>query len=351
MNIIYGVSGEGLGHVFEARQITARLRSEGHAVKILTYGDRAFESLRDFGPTRIEGIHLIFDDKGMSLTKTVRRNLGCIPFYLKNWGKLRRELEAFRPDVFVTAYEPFTTVAAHVLRRPLISMDNQNELLYIKAPRGTSTFALELVRLATRICTYGAVDYVIKTYDKPRVAKAGVHFVSPMIQTEIRRLAPTNGDAVLVYLTKPNPGLIEILGTIEERFIVYSSNRVGQEGNITFRPKGPTFLDDLAACKAIIGTTGFSLIADAIFLKKPYFGVPLRGQFEQTYNAQFLAGAGLGAYSEHVTRAQLEHFLSNLPRYREKLKEHDLDPAEQEETVLKILGKLTTGRSALSPVL
>jgi len=29
MNIVYGVSGEGLGHVFEAIEITARLRQEG----------------------------------------------------------------------------------------------------------------------------------------------------------------------------------------------------------------------------------------------------------------------------------------------------------------------------------
>ncbi len=210
MNIVYGVSGEGLGHVFEALQIVVRLREEGHGVKVLTYGDRAFDALAAFEPTRIEGINLHFDEDGMSLTDTFLKNLRCIPFFAANWGRLRRELRAFRPDVFITAYEPFTTAAAHLMRRPLVSMDNQNELLYMEPPPGTDRFAFRLARLATRICTYGARTTTSSSpYDEARgIGKEGVHFVAPVIQSEIRKLSPTCGDYVLVYLTKPNPGLL-----------------------------------------------------------------------------------------------------------------------------------------------
>ena len=55
MNIVYGVSGEGLGHVFEAKEIIVRLRKEGHAVKVLTYGDRAVASLSEFDPDADRG--------------------------------------------------------------------------------------------------------------------------------------------------------------------------------------------------------------------------------------------------------------------------------------------------------
>jgi uncharacterized protein (TIGR00661 family) len=337
MNIVYGVSGEGLGHVFEAIQVVTRLRKEGHTVKVLTYGDRACEALGAFSPTRIEGITLHFNDKGMSVSETASRNLGIIPFFLRNGARLWRELKAFAPNAFITAYEPFTMIAAHLMRRPLISMDNQNELLYVEAPPGTDLFAFHLARLATRICTCGADHYLIKSYAKPKVVKEGVHFVAPVIQTEIRNLPRTYGDHVLVYLTKPNPGLIEVLQSLDGRFVVYCNNRVGTEGNVIFRAKGPSFLEDLAGCRAIIGTTGFSLIADAIFLKKPYFGVPLKKQFEQTHNARYLARAGFGEYSENPTRAQIEEFLSNLAKYRDRLREHDLDPAEQEEALLRVL--------------
>jgi uncharacterized protein (TIGR00661 family) len=340
MKIVYGVSGEGLGHVFEAIEIVTRLRREGHSVKVLTYGDRAFKSLEAFNPTRIGGIALYFNSKGMSLPSTVGKNLGIIPFYLRNGWRLFREIRNFHPDVFITAYEPFSMMASHYFGKPLVSMDNQNELLHMEPPQGTNMFAFHLARLATRICTYGAVVYIVKSLDKPGGSSARVRFVSPIIQEEIRRLSPKIGDHVLVYLTKENPELVEILKSMDERFIVYCNNRVGEDGNVRYRAQGPTFLADLSDCKAIIATTGFSLIADSIFLKKPYFGAPLRKQFEQTHNAHFLAKSGLGEYSETITRPQLEGFLADLPRYRKRLAGFNLDPTEQEETLLAVLREL-----------
>jgi uncharacterized protein (TIGR00661 family) len=337
MKIVYGVSGEGLGHVFEAIEIVTRLRREGHSVKVLTYGDRAFRSLEAFNPTRIEGITLYFNSKGMSLAATVGKNLRIIPFYVRNGLRLMREIKGFRPDIFITAYEPFSMLASHYLGKPLVSMDNQNELLHMEPPPGTNMFAFRLARLATRICTYGAAVYIVKSLGKPAGGDERVRFVSPIIQEEIRRLKPGIGGHVLVYLTKANPELIEILKSMDERFVVYCNDRVGEDGKISYRAQGPTYLPDLSECKAIIATTGFSLIADSIFLKKPYFGVPLRKQFEQTHNAHFLTESGFGEYSEAITRPQLEKFLADLPRYRKCLAEFDLDPNEQEETLLGVL--------------
>jgi uncharacterized protein (TIGR00661 family) len=350
MNIVYGVSGEGLGHVFEAIEITTRLRQEGHNVKVLTYGDRACRCLGAFNPTRIEGINLHFNSRGMSLFDTVFRNLGIFPFYLRNWGRLRRELLDFRPDVFVTAYEPFTTAVSHILRKPLISMDNQNELVHIHPPPGTNLPAFWLARLATRVCTYGAAHYIVKSFSKPEKAGERVHFVSPIIQSEIRRETPVVGSHILVYLTKPNPELIGVLKSMDESFVVYCNNRVGEDGNITYRAQGAAYVRDLTTCKAIVGTTGFSLIADSIYLKKPYYGVPLRKQFEQTHNAHFLSDSGLGEYSESISRAQLERFLGNLPAYRERLEAYNLDPAEQEEMLIALLRGIGAGAPAPVPV-
>ncbi len=356
MNIVYGVSGEGLGHVYEAIEVASFLQQEGHTVKVLTYGDRAVESLKAFNPTRIEGIQLYFKPQGLSLADTLTKNLGCFPFYLRHWHRLRRELEEFRPDAFITAYEPFTTIAAHELRRPLISMDNQNELLYIRPPDEGYGFSFMLAQWATRVCTHGAAHYIVKSFHESEEARSNVHFVAPIIQNEIRRLTPSYGDHVLVYLTKPNPELIEVLKTLDETFFVYCNNREGSDGNVTYRRQGATYVRDLSQCKAIIATTGFSLIADAIYLKKPYFGVPLKRQFEQTHNGHFIRDSGFGECSETVTREALLGFLGRLPLYRESLSRYHLDPAEQERTLLALLSKVCpdplegSGRNGLTVV-
>jgi uncharacterized protein (TIGR00661 family) len=348
LNVLYGVSGEGLGHVFEAIEITTRLKLEGHSVKVLTYGDRGFELLKAFHPTRIEGIHLYFNRRGMSLFDTVFKNLKIFPFYAWNWRRLRREIEAFRPDVVLTAYEPFSMLISHVLGRPLISMDNQNELLHLPPASERATFDLKLAQLATRVCTYGAAHYIVKSFHKVDANGTNVHFVSPIIQNEIRSLEPREGSHVLVYLTKENPELISVLKSMDEAFVVYCNNRVGEDGNISYRAPGEGYVRDLCDCKAIIGTTGFSLIADSIYLRKPYYGVPLRRQFEQTHNAHFLSRSGLGEASEKVTREDLGRFLASLPLYRERLARYPLDPAEQEETLLSLLGGIESGAGSQS---
>jgi len=337
MNIVYGVSGEGLGHVFEAIEMIEILRREGHTVKVFTFGDRACRHLAAFHPTRIAGFSLHVNSQELSLVLSVVRNLGCIPFYLKNWQRLINELRAFKPDVFVTSYEPFTTIASHRLHKPLISMDNQNELLYIKKPREAPLLDFKLAQWLTRIFTYRASYYLVKSQVKLNPRKTNVYFVSPHIQNEIRSLSPTTGEYVMVYLTKPNRKLIEILKLIPEKFIVYCNNKTGDDTNITYRASGPSYLPDLNKCKAIIGTTGFSLINDAIYLKKPYFGVPIRKQFEQVHNAYFLRESGVGEFSLNVTKDELEHFLSSLTIYQERFLEHQISSDEQKETLLKIL--------------
>ena len=341
MNIVYGVSGEGLGHVFEAIEIIDLLQRDGHTVKVLTFGDRALECLARFNPVVIEGIHLVVDAKGLSLPKTFERNKPFFAFFARHTRRLLRDLAEFRPDVFISGYEPFTTLAANWLRRPLICMDNQNELRLLPRPKGASLSAFYLVCAANRIVTFGAAYCIIKSLRRPEVPNPRLRVVSPIVQQEIRRLNPTEGKHVLVYLTKPNEQVIATLKAIpSETFIVYCHDRSGADANITFRPRGLQFLEDLASCRAVIGTAGFSLIADSIYLRKPYFAVPLKRQFEQIHNASFLTDAGVGESSEAISCEQIESFLRRLPEYRSRLGRYHFDPAEQEHALREILRRL-----------
>ncbi len=340
MNIVLGVSGEGLGHSFEAIEIIRLLRANGHAVKVLTFGDRACNCLKEFSPTRIEGFSLYVNANGLAITKILYNNLRCISFYLKNWRRLERELRAYRPDVFITFYELFTTLWSHRLKKPLISMDNQNLFLHIDKPKEISTFQFQLTRLVTKAFTFGAAHYIIKCVQRPQQERHNTNFVSPHIQEEIRKLSPGNGEHILVYLTQPNPHLIDILKTIRYPCIVYCNNQVGEDQNLIFRKPGPQYLTDLSECRAIIGTTGFSLINDSIYLKKPYFGVPIGKHFEQIHNAYFLRNSGLGEFSLNPTKGEIEAFLGNLPTFRSRLDRYRLDFGAYGEALIALLEKM-----------
>jgi uncharacterized protein (TIGR00661 family) len=59
-----------------------------------------------------------------------------------------------------------------------------------------------------------------------------------------------------------------------------------------FEPMTEGFLHDLARCKGVIATAGFTLITESLHLGKPYLALPMRGQFEQELNALLLAELG-----------------------------------------------------------
>ena len=55
--------------------------------------------------------------------------------------------------------------------------------------------------------------------------------------------------------------------------------------HITYKPFSKDgFLQDLASCKAVMATAGFTLMTESFYLRKPYLTLPMRGQFEQEIN-------------------------------------------------------------------
>ena len=68
---------------------------------------------------------------------------------------------------------------------------------------------------------------------------------------------------------------------------------------------------------------GFSLLSEAVYLRKPVLAVPLDGQFEQLMNARYLQREGYGLARRRSGRPTLAEFLARLPEYDEALAGYD----------------------------
>ena len=66
----------------------------------------------------------------------------------------------------------------------------------------------------------------------------------------------------------------------------------------------------------MIATAGFTLISEALFLKKPYCAFPMSGQFEQQLNAAMLEQLGYGKNAQQLTSETISDFLYRLPDYQ-----------------------------------
>jgi uncharacterized protein (TIGR00661 family) len=180
------------------------------------------------------------------------------------------------------------------------------------------------------------------TREKPLSKKTLI--VSPILREEIIRLKRKKieeKDKILVYLSKQSSSdFIDTLKNIPENFVIYGYNKNLREKNIEYKKAGPQFLKDLSECKAIIASAGFTLMSEALYLKKPYFAVPLKKQFEQILNAIYLKNSKMGDFSENPDENQLKDFIKNLKIYKKTLDNYQTNPDEAKEVLDRLLKEL-----------
>ena len=149
-------------------------------------------------------------------------------------------------------------------------------------------------------------------------------FFPPILRREVIELQPSSADHILVYLTGGFESFLKILKSFtRETFLIYGYDRNEQEGNLVFKPfSREGFLADLASCKAVMATAGFTLMTEAFFLRKPYLALPMHGQFEQELNAHWLAKLNYGINLRRVRSEAVGNFLYRVPDFKNNLNDY-----------------------------
>jgi len=345
MKILYGVCGDGFGHSSRSKEIISYLQKKGHKVLVFTH-DRAVPVLKEagFNVKEIAGLELIFKNNKLSIGGTTLNSISKIFLNMRNFYKIKKIVEDFSPEICISDMETFVPFIAFLYRLPLISIDNQHMISQakIKIPEGNKK-DFYMTRMGINACITKADAFIILSFTKKRTKKKNTYIVNPVIKKEIIKLKPRIKDKILVYYqSKPDKDFINVLKSIPEQFVVYiyGENTNKKEGNVEFKKMHDNFIENLRDCKAVIGTSGFTLISEALFLKKPYFAIPLNGTFEQKLNAIFIKESGYGSYSEKPSKNQIEHFVKRLDSYRKKIKKHKMNPKEVFKTLDKVLKKV-----------
>lgn len=348
--VIYGISGEGSGHSSRAREMISHLEGAGHTIKAVSY-DRGYQNLKDdFDVFATEGLHIASLDNKVSIPRTVADNLLKLPEGHKKLQKLRELFKTFGPDCVITDFEPMTAYLAHHYDLPLVSIDNQHRMRYMEYPRPPklSNDRRLTENIIRAMVPRPDVSLVTSFYfGKPKNERTFVF--PPILRQEVLAKQPAEGDHLLVYLTSGFASFLDILKDFpRERFTVYGCERQGVEENITYKlPSQDGFLDDLASCKAVMATAGFTLMTEALFLRKPYLALPMRGQFEQELNGYLLAKLKYGANVRRIGEEAVASFLYRLPEYRQQLEDYR---AEDNSAIKAKLDELLADNAALLKV-
>ena len=93
-----------------------------------------------------------------------------------------------------------------------------------------------------------------------------------------------------------------------------------RRGNVTFMPvNNHQFYKDLESASYVIVNGGFTLISEALYLRKPVLAIPVKNQIEQEYNGSALKRLGYGSTTKELTSADLESFEKNLTNYKKRI--------------------------------
>ena len=324
--LIYGVSGEGSGHSSRAREMLTHLRSAGHTVKVASY-DRGYRNLApDFDVLEIEGLHIASVDNRVSVVETFVDNISRLSDGIRRLNDLRELFHEFQPDCVITDFEPMTAYLANHHDLPLITIDNQHRIRYMEHPCPQQLRADALVTETVIRAIVPRPDLSLETtFYFGEVTNERTFLFPPILRARILELTPSIEDVILVYCTQSFESILEQLaGFPRERFLVYGFDRQGSEGNLQFMPfSREGFAADLARCKAVVGTAGFTLITESLHLRKPYLALPMGGQFEQELNALMLEELAYGKNGREITTEGVGEFLYRLPEYRERLAGYD----------------------------
>lgn len=356
MKILYGVVGEGMGHAMRSRVLLEHLVAQDHDVEIMASG-RATDFLgkRFADVNRIHGLHMIYEENRVRVGKTALSNvIGGATGIPKNIAAYFDLITSFRPDAVISDFESWTYLYAKTHRLPILSIDNMQIINRCKLPESiveghTAEFQLTKAFIKSKLpfCD----EYFITTFFQPSIRKERTRLFPPILRPEVLAAERRRGDHLLVYTSgEGNTAFANALAQTGLECRIYGMRRnlteEVVEGNLRYQPfSEQTFIDDLATSRAVIGGGGFTLMGEAVYLRKPMLAVPLARQFEQVLNARYLELEGFGRHAESLDDARtVLDFVDAIPACEEQLQRyHQNGNAAIEAAVDEWLDKVAAG--------
>lgn len=284
MKILYAIQGTGNGHLSRAKEIIPHLTLYGE-VDLLVSGTQSSVQLPYLVRYKKHGLGFTFGTHG---------NIAVVDT-IKNFKPIRLikdilEFPVHAYDLIINDFEPLTAWACKLKGKTCVALSHQASYLSNKSPRPVkkNLFA----------------EGILKNY-APASHHIGFHFDSfdtfihrPVIRADIRNKEISNHGHISVYLpAHSDTTVVKHLSIVRDvKWEVFSREAKGayKVGNVYIRPiSSLAFTESLATGNGLLTAGGFEGPAEAIFLGKKVFSIPMSNQYEQLCNAEALKKLGV----------------------------------------------------------
>lgn len=300
MKILYAFQGTGNGHVVRAQEIIPILKKYA-SVDTLISGHQS-QLNTDFP--------IDFKHKGISLLYNKTGGISYSKIILKNnffeAAKTIREIKLDHYDLIINDYEPLTAWSCKFKKLKMLELSHQASMSFAETPK---PFKKDFLG-----------EMILKHY-APSAHKIGFHFdhyhpqiKKPVIRQKIRQLNPDKKGYYIVYLPSySDQNLIKTLKQIPVEWKVFSKYAKSemQSENVKIYPiDGVQFLKNFENCEGILCNAGFEGPAEALFLQKKLFVIPILHQYEQECNAFALHQMGIKT-SKNLNVSEIQRWVES----------------------------------------
>jgi len=312
---MFTILGEGRGHMTQAIAVKELVEKAGHQLVCVVLGVGSNRTVPPYfvaamGMTIMTIRTLEFSykhNRTVNLPATAASIVRKMPTYCRSVRALRDIVREHQPDVIINFFEAITGIYALTCRRrpPVVAVAHQfmyGHPDYVRAPG----LRLQLLGMKWLVQIVGAAStrLALSLYEASDLPGKKLTVCPPLLRRQLFALRPDpNGDFVLVYLL--NYGYADqilewhqkhpqtVLHCFYDKPAAPPEFR--QDDTLTFhRLDGEKFLRMMAECKFVACTAGFESLAEAAYLGKPLFLVPVENHVEQQINAIDAVKIGLG---------------------------------------------------------
>ncbi|WP_294286254.1 glycosyltransferase family protein [uncultured Chryseobacterium sp.] len=283
MKILYSFQGTGNGHVARAQEIVPILKKYA-SVDTLISGHQS-QLKADFGVDfQYKGVSLLYNKTGgLSYRKTFTENN-----FLEAVKNIQ-QIELSKYDLIINDYEPLTGWACALKKLPMIELSHQASMLFKETPKPDKKDLLGELVLKYYVPSKKMIGFHFENYH-PQIKK-------PVIRHKIRNLNPEKKGFYLVYLPSfSDKNITKVLKQIPVEWKVFSkySKLQLRENNVEIFPIDEIqYLKAFENCEGILCNAGFESPAEALFMDKKLFVIPIHNQYEQECNACALDKMGI----------------------------------------------------------
>lgn len=284
MKILYAIQGTGNGHITRSVSIINELKKRAE-VDVLVSGIHSELKLPIDVNYNYRGLGFVFGQNGgIDYYQTYKQN------NLSTFFKEIKELPVKNYNFVVSDFEPVSVCAATKVGIPTIGISNQVSVLHPKIKKPWPPVSVSRVFMEN----YAQCQYNIGLHFEA----VDEHIVTPVIRDEIRLGQNTDAGHGLVYLPFYGDEIIfKALKKVDSiEWIVFSkhSKKAYKKANVQFEPvNGPLFNEKLLSCHIVIAAAGFGTTSEALHLGKKMIVIPMKGQYEQKFNAFTLQKFGV----------------------------------------------------------